>query len=121
MDMLNVINELMKNLPPLAAALLLFAGGVVFIIGFGRHGINFIKYGFKQTALDSSLEKRFDQFEAKFDTRFAQIDDRFTQIDDRFTQMDDRFVKTELTSILVDRQVINLQDKARLDNKLRGM
>jgi DNA repair exonuclease SbcCD ATPase subunit len=155
MDMLSVVNEIIKNLPPLAVSLLLIAAGVVFIVGFSRHGINFLKYGFKQTALDSSLEKRFDQLEAKFDarfaqieTRFAQIDIRFAQIDARFAQIDDRFAQidtrftqidtkiaaiennhfghlkdflTELTSILVDRQVLNLQDKARLDNKLRGM
>jgi hypothetical protein len=28
---------------------------------------------------------------------------------------------TELTSILLDKDIINNQDKARLDNKLRGM
>jgi septal ring factor EnvC (AmiA/AmiB activator) len=162
MDMLSVVNEIIKNLPPLAVTLLLITAGIVFIIGFSRHGINFLKYGFKQTALDSSLEKRFDQLEAKFDARFAQIDTRFAQIDDRLAQIDDRFAQidtrfaqiddrfaqidtrftqidkkiaaiennhfghlkdflTELTSILVDRQVLNLQDKARLDNKLRGM
>jgi hypothetical protein len=120
MDMLSVINELMKNLPPLAISLLLIAAGVIFIIGFSRHGINFLKYGFKQTALDSSFEKRFDQMEAKFDVRFAELDARIAAIEtNHFGHLKDFL--TELTSILVDRQVINLQDKARLDNKLRGM
>ena len=30
---------------------------VVFIVGFARHGINFIKYGFIQTKLDDLLDK----------------------------------------------------------------
>jgi hypothetical protein len=116
----DVLNNLVSVFPPIAAALLLAAAGVVFIIGFSRHGINFIKYGFKQTVLDSTLEKRFDKLEAKFDTRLAEIDTRIAAIEtNHFGHLKDFL--TELTSILLDKGVINNQDKARLDNQLRGM
>jgi hypothetical protein len=87
----DLLNTVMKAFPPFVAALLFVTAGIVFIVGFGRHGTNFLKYGFKQIALDSSLEKRFDQMENKFDTRFAKIDDRFAGIDARFAQIDTRF------------------------------
>jgi DNA anti-recombination protein RmuC len=115
----DVLNTVMKAFPPFVAALLLITAGVVFIVGFGRHGTNFLRYGFRQIALDSSFgnrfdqfgnrfdqfanrfdqfENRFDQFENRFDqmetnldARFAKIDGRFEQIDTRFEQIDDRF------------------------------
>jgi len=137
----DVLNEIMKILPPIAAMLFILAAGIIFTIGFFRHGMNFIKYGFKQLALDSSLEKRFAEMEAKFDARFSQIDARFARIDERFTMIDERFSQldakimaietnhfghlkdflTELTSILLDRNIINNAEKTRLDNRLRDM
>jgi hypothetical protein len=137
----DIVDTIMKTFPPIAAGVFLLAVGILFAIGFFRHGINFIKYGFKQIALDSSLEKRFDDFdkrfdemEARFDARFAQIDTRFAQIDTRFAQIDARIAVietnhfghlknflTEMTSILLDKNIINNTDKARLDNELRGM
>ena len=141
MTVWDILNEIMKNLPPIAAMLFFLVVGVVFAIGFFRHGLNFIKYGFRQTALDTSLEKRFDSLEAKFDDRFSRIDDRFSQIEAKITAFDDRFSQidakimaietnhfghlknflTELTSILLDKNIISNTEKARLDNQLRGM
>jgi hypothetical protein len=117
------------------------AAVVVFIVGFSRHGFNFLKYGFKQMVLDNSIEERFDKLEAKFDERFARIDDRFARIDDRFAQIDDRFAQIDakimaietnhfghlknylgiLNGIFLDKQIIDNETKARLDNELRGM
>jgi uncharacterized protein YdcH (DUF465 family) len=105
----DVLNTVMKAFPPFVAALLFVAAGIVFIVGFGRHGTNFLRYGFKQVAVDNSFEKRFDQlekcfgqFEKRFDqmetnldARFAKIDGRFAQIDDRFEQIDVRFKQIE--------------------------
>jgi hypothetical protein len=111
--------------------LFLLVAGIIFAIGFFRHGVNFIKYGFKQTVLDSSLEKRFDSMEAKFDERLSQIDAKF---DERFSQIDAKIMAievnhfghlknflSELTSILLDRNIINNTEKTRLDNQLRDM
>ena len=63
----DVLDALIKAFPYLAAAALPVAAWVVFIIGFSNHGLNFIKYGFKQMALDRSLEKRFNGLEANID------------------------------------------------------
>ena len=127
----DILNEIMKNLPPIAAMLFLLVAGIIFAIGFFRHGVNFIKYGFKQMVLDSSLEKRFDSLEAKFDARISQIEAKF---DERFSQLDARIMAietnhfghlknflSELTSILLDKNIINNTEKTRLDNQLRDM
>jgi len=148
MTVWDILDDIIKIVPPVLAVLFFLTVGIIFAIGFFKHGVNFIKYGFKQMVLDSSLEKRFDSLEAKFDARFAKIDERFAQIDERFAQIDGRFVQidgrfaqidskilaietnhfghlknflTELTSILVDKDILNNTDKARLDNHLRGM
>ena len=122
----DVLNGIMGSFPPIAATVVLVVAAVVFIAGFAKHGLSFLKHGFRQEPAGSSLEKRFDSLEAKFDERFSQIDARFSQIDSRFSQIDARFSRldsrieaietnhfghlksflTELTSILLDKDVI---------------
>jgi len=164
-----VVDRIIGVFPPIAATVLAVVIIVMFIIGFARRGMNFIKYGFGKIGMDETLEKRFDSLEAKFDDRFSRIDARFSQIDERFSQIDEHFAQiddrfsqidarfsqidarfsqiddrfsqidtrigaietnhfghlknflTELIGILLDRDVINNADKARLDNQLRGM
>jgi len=140
----DVLDRLIGSFPPIAMTLLLIsalAAVVIFIVGFSKHGSGFLKYGFKQVALSSSLEKRFDSMEAKFDERFSRIDDRFSKIDERFSRIDDRLSRLDtritaietnhfghlknylgiLNGVLLDRDIIDNQTKARLDNELRGM
>jgi hypothetical protein len=112
----DILNNAIGVLPPIAGVLLLIAAGIVFIVGFSRYGVNFIKYGFKQTALDSSLEKHFDRLEERLDGMDARIAAIETN---HFGHLKDFL--SELTSILVDKGVITNQDRARLDNQLRGM
>jgi hypothetical protein len=108
----DVLADIIKNFPPFAAVLLLVAAGVVFIIGFSRHGMNFIKYGFKQKEVGDLAQKIDDlRTEFKSDLEIIKVN-HFGHLKDFLT---------ELTSILLDKNVINNQDKARLDNKLRGM
>ncbi|MDR2482306.1 MAG: hypothetical protein LBD08_01595 [Treponema sp.] len=119
----DILDTIIKAFPPLTAALLLAAAGIIFIIGFSKHGMNFIKYGFMQMALDSSLEKRFDDLGARIDGLGTEIDGLRTELSmikvNHFGHL--KNFLTELTSILLDKNVINNQDKARLDNELRGM
>jgi len=126
----DILDKFISSFPPIVMALILLAvltAVVIFIIGFSKHGVNFLKYGFKQTVLDSSLEKRFDSLEAKFDERFSQIDARFSQIDARIMAIETNHFGhlknflSELTSILLDKNIINNAEKARLDNQLRDM
>jgi hypothetical protein len=122
----DVLSDIVENFPPFAAATLFVAAGVVFIIGFSKRGINFIKYGFGQTTLDSSLEKHFDDLAARMATKedIAGLQTEFrTELEtikiNHFRHLKDFL--TELTSILLDKNIINNHDKARLDNRLRGM
>ena len=133
----DVLDRLIGSFPPIAMTLLLIsalAAVVIFIVGFSKHGSGFLKYGFKQVALSSSLEKRFDNLEAKIDERFSRIDERFSGIDDRLSRLDTRITAIEtnhfghlknylgiLNGVLLDRDIIDNQTKARLDNELRGM
>ena len=60
----NVLDSIIKAFPPLVAGMFFVTAGVIFAIGFFRYGVNFVKYGFKQMVLDSSIEKRFDDLGA---------------------------------------------------------
>jgi hypothetical protein len=126
----DVLDTIVKAFPPLAAALLLVAAAVIFIVGFSRRGLNFIKYGFGKTGLDETLEKRFDRLEERLDgmdARLGGMDARLDGMDMRIAAIETNHFGhlkeflTELTSILLDKNIINNQDKARLDNKLRGI
>jgi hypothetical protein len=134
----DMVDKIIHGFPPVTATVLLIAVVVVFVIGFSRRGLNFIKYGFGKITLGDSLESRFDRLDERLDKRFNDIDRRFDDMDKRFEKrfdsMDMRISAietnhfghlksflTELTSILLDKDILNNQDKARLDNQLRGM
>jgi hypothetical protein len=108
----DILDKFINGFPPLVMALILaavLAAVVIFIIGFSRHGINFLKYGFKQIALDNSLDKRFDKLEAKIE---AIETNHFGHLKNYLGI---------LNGVLLDKQIIDNETKARLDNELRGM
>ena len=133
----DVLDKVINSFPPIVMALILvavLAAVVILIVGFSRYGFNFLRYGFKQVILDSTLEKRFDKLEAKFDASFAEFDKLEAKFDTGFAEIDAQIAAietnhfghlknflTELTSILLDKNILNNHDKARLDNQLRGM
>jgi hypothetical protein len=144
----DVLNNVINGFPPVALTLLLaaaLAAVVVFITGFARHGVSFLKYGFKQMVLDATLEKRFDELDEKMTGRIdalgnalgtridamgTRIDAMGTRIDDMSTRLDRIAVNhfghlknylTVLNGILLDKGVIDHENKARLDNELRDM
>jgi archaellum component FlaC len=175
----DILDKFITGFPPIAATALLVAVAVIFIVGFSRRGLNFIKYGFGKIALDETLGKRFDRLEERLDSmdarfdgmekrldgmdarldsmdarlngmdaRFDGMDARLDSMDARLDGMDARFdgmeerlggmdarfaaieinhfghlknFLSELTSILLDKGIINNTDKARLDNQLRDM
>jgi hypothetical protein len=134
----DIVNEIIKNFPPIAATVFLVTVSIIFAVGFFRHGMNFIKYGFKQIALDSSIEKRIDELEAKLGARIdalaARMDDMENRMEKRFEFVEKRIECIEtnhfghlknylgiLNGVLLDKGVIDNATKARLDNELRGM
>jgi hypothetical protein len=94
----NVLNEIIKILPSFAAAVLLIGAGIIFIIGFSRHGVNFVKYGFKQTAINDIIEKLatkedINRIEAKvsgLDLRMGGLEDKVSSLDLRMSGLEDK-------------------------------
>jgi len=108
----DMLDKFISSFPPIIMALILtavLAAVVIFIVGFSRHGFNFLKYGFKQLVLDSSLEKRFDKLESKIE---AIETNHFGHLKNYLGI---------LNGVLLDKQIIDNETKARLDNELRGM
>ena len=127
----DFLDKLASSLPPILAMVVIIAMAVVFIIGFSKHGIDFIKHGFKQTSLDESLDKRLKDLGESFDKRFKDLDESLGQrIDGLHTELD--MIKNNhfghlksyleiLDGILLDKNIISNKEKALLDNELKGM
>jgi len=108
----DVLDRLVNTFPPIVMMLLLvavLAAIIVFIVGFGRHGFSFLKYGFKQVSLDSSIEKRFDKLESKIGT-----------IETNHFRHLKNYLGI-LNGALLDKEIINNETKARMDAELSGM
>jgi len=108
----DILYKFIESFPPIVMALILvavLAAVVIFLVGFSRHGLNFLKYGFRQTVLDNSLEKRFDKLEAKIE---AIETNHFGHLKNYLGI---------LNGIFLDKQIIDNETKARLDNELQGM
>jgi hypothetical protein len=127
----DILDKFISSFPPIVLSLILvavLAAVVIFIVGFSRHGVNFLKYGFQQSDI-VDLGKKIDDLRTEFKTDLGKMATR-----DDMSRLDAKIVTietnhfghlknflTELTSILLDKGVINNTDKARLDNELRGM
>lgn len=108
----DVLDKVISSFPPVVMALLLvavLAAVIILIVGFSRYGFNFLKYGFKQLTLDSTLEKRFDKLEDKIE---AIEVNHFGHLKNYLGI---------LNGVLLDKNIIDNETKARLDNELRGM
>jgi len=121
----DILNANINNFPPIAAALMLVAvlvAIILFIAGFSRHGIDFIKHGFRQNLLNAELMAKLatkeDIAEMRIDISKLENDLETIKVN-HFGHLKDFL--TELTSILVDKNIISNENKARLDNHLRGM
>jgi archaellum component FlaC len=97
----DILRDTMKDFPPVATTIVLLAAAIVFIIGFGRNGMNFFKYGFGQGTPDSSLEKRFDDLADKVTNQIAGFRDEVkTELRGFKTEL--RGFKTELDGFKTD-------------------
>ena len=144
----DILNNIIKGFPPVAATLILVALGVVFIIGFSKYGYNFLKYGFTQREI-TDLGAKIDELSEKVKEDIAVLRNEvkedivglrsefkadIEELRSGFGKLETELAAikvnhfghlknflTELTSILVDRGIINNENKARLDNHLREM
>jgi hypothetical protein len=149
MTVWDVLNNVINNFPHVVTAMFSLAaltGVILFILGFTRRGVDFIKHGFSKNFdedLWSKLATKDDiaKLDAKLDSEIggikAEISGIKTEISGLHAEIDG--VKTELAyikvnhfghlknylgvlnGILLDKGVIDNEGRARLDNELRGM
>ncbi|GHV26422.1 hypothetical protein AGMMS4952_06440 [Spirochaetia bacterium] len=113
----DVLNNIINGFPSVAIVLLLVAvivAVIIFIVGFTRHGVDFIKHGFRQNLLS--------ELTAKLATK-EDISNLKTELD---TIKDNHFGHLKnylgvLNGVLLDKKIIDNETRARLDNELRGM
>jgi hypothetical protein len=113
----DVLNDVIAKFPPVVLALLLviaLVAAVILVAGFSKHGLDFLKHGFKQTSLGDLASKLATKEDIdKLNAKIEAIEvNHFGHL---------KNFLTELTSILLDKGIINNENKARLDNQLRGM
>jgi hypothetical protein len=146
MTVRDVVNSIIGTLPSVAAGLLLIAALVaigIFIAGFHKYGLDFIKHGSKQKDT-AGLGEKIDGIAAQLEEFRTEMAGIHTEMANFHAEMEGIHTElggfrtelqtikvnhfgrlkdflSELTSILLDKDIINNQDKARLDNKLRGM
>jgi len=127
----DLVSNIINQFPPVAMTLLLvaaIAAVIIGIVGFSKHGIDFIRHGFNQNFLNDILSKlatkedinRLETRLEKVETEMGSMKTELATIKvNHFGHLKDFL--TELTSILQDKGIFNNTDKTRLDNKLRGM
>jgi hypothetical protein len=109
------LDKIIISFPPVVMALILAAvlsAVVVFIIGFGKHGFNFLKYGFKQKEM-SDLSKKIDDLRTEVKTEIDAIKSNHFGHLKNYLGI--------LNGVLLDKEIINNETKARMDNELCGM
>jgi hypothetical protein len=122
----NILNNILSATPMAVAVIISSGAAVVFIIGFARHGTNFVKSGFKQAEAGSSFEerfnKRFDMLNDSFDKRFNALSDSFDKrfndlsdsFDKRFNALSDSF-ETRFDTLKADIDALDIKLSARID------
>jgi hypothetical protein len=118
----DYFSELTGLLSPLVVAAVVLAAVIVFIVGFAKRGATFLKYGFGKTELDDSLAKRFDELKASMATKddIARLDEKIALIEvNHFGHLKNYL--GILNGVLLDKGIVNNENKARLDTALRGM
>ncbi|MDR0683951.1 MAG: prominin family protein [Spirochaetaceae bacterium] len=140
----DVLSNVVDGFPPVAMALLLvvaIVAAIAFVIGFSRNGIDFVRHGFKQSnitelgekidAFRTELRGEIDSLRTELKAEFSrEISEVRGEIGGLRTELETIKVNhfghlknflTEMTSILLDKGIINNENKARLDNQLRDM
>ncbi|MDR2516712.1 MAG: hypothetical protein LBC88_04945 [Spirochaetaceae bacterium] len=127
----DVLNTIVTGFPPVAATLFLVAALVaviMFMVGFSRHGLDFLKHGFRQTLLSELMEKLATKEDIA--ALRMEVDGIRTEVDGLRTELDEIKVNHfghlkkylgVLNGILLDKNIIDNESKARLDNELLGM
>ncbi|MDR0662845.1 MAG: hypothetical protein LBF80_02040 [Spirochaetaceae bacterium] len=138
MTVWDFLDKLASSLSPIMAMVVIIAMALVFIIGFSKHGVDFIKHGFKQIALDASLDNRLKELGESLGQRIdglaatqtSQNEALGRRIDGLHDELD--MIKNNhfghlksyleiLDGILLEKNIISNKEKALLDNEFQGM
>jgi hypothetical protein len=135
----DVLNNVVNGFPFVVTALFLIAALValiIFIAGFARHGVDFIKHGFKQNLLNEltaklATKEDINRLNAKLDSEIGGLGTGLgSEIGGLRTELETIKVNHfghlknylgVLNGVLLDKNIIDNEIKARLDNELRGM
>ena len=137
----DVLDRVINSFSPIATTILLVATAVICVVGFSKYGLNFFKYGFTQKEVDD-LSKKMDSLAGEMNKKMDSLKGEMNKKIDCLAE-DIRNIRAEfrgeletikvnhfghlknflgeLTSILLDKNIINNTDKTRLDNQLRDM
>jgi hypothetical protein len=113
----DVLNNVVNGFPFVVTALFLIAALValiIFIVGFARHGIDFVKHGFKQNLLN--------ELTAKLATKedIGKLENELEAIKDNHFKHLKNYLGI-LNGVLLDKKIIDNETRARMDNELRDM
>ncbi|MDR1625723.1 MAG: hypothetical protein LBT33_04205 [Spirochaetia bacterium] len=131
----DVLNNIIQSFPFIVTALFLIAAlvfAVIFIIGFSRHGVDFVRHGFRQNLFNELVDKLATKEDiAKLD---AKLDSEISGLKTEMGSMKAELATIKvnhfghlknylgvLNGILLDKGIIDNENRARLDNELRGM
>jgi hypothetical protein len=125
----DVLNNVITSFPFIVTALFLVAAliaVVIFIVGFSRHGVDFLRHGFRQkniTDLGEKIDKLHTEFKTALDGFKIELDGFSTELE---TIKVNHFGHLKnylgiLNGVLLDKEIIDNETRARLDNELRGM
>jgi hypothetical protein len=157
----DVLNNVISSFPFVVTALFLiaaFVAFIVFIAGFSKHGIDFVKHGFRQNILDELIAKLatkedINRLDARLDNEINGLRTELRseinglraelrgEINGLRTDLGGEIngLRTELeiikvnhfghlknylgvlNGVLLDKDIIDNETKARLDNEVRGM
>jgi hypothetical protein len=120
----DVLNNVVTGFPYVITALFslaALAGVVLFIAGFTRHGIDFVKHGFNQHFNEDLLSKLATKDDiAKLDAEISGVKSELAFIKANHFGHLKNYLGV-LNGILLDKGIIDNEGRARLDSELRGM
>ena len=125
----EVLNNIVGGFPFVVTAL--FALGALialgmFIVGFSKYGVDFVKHGLKQKGI-SDLGEKIDSLDARFTEKINTFGTCFDKLEVKIEAIEtNHFGHLKnylgiLNGVLLDKHIIDNETKARLDNELRGM
>jgi predicted PurR-regulated permease PerM len=133
MTIWDVVNNLMASFPFVAAVLVFLIVAValvVVVVGFSNYGISFFKYGFKQShledlgskidVLDSNINSLRNDLDSNINSLRAEFHGELVALKTNHFGHLKNFLSI-LTGVLLDKNLIDNETKARLENELRGM